>query len=102
MLTHPVFLGLRWVGLCCIKGEGCLEERLMPTARVQCTLYRCGSNEIGVAFIEYYVATWGLMHVDSPVFLGLHWLCWVGLCCIRGEGCLGKEINGISTPTARV
>ena len=41
-----------------------------------------------------------LRSLDSP--WGLHWLCWAGLCCIRGEVCLGREINGISTPTARV
>ena len=37
-----------------------INEISTPTARVQCTLYRGGS----------YVATWGLMHVDSPCVPG--------------------------------
>ena len=67
MLTHPVFLGTPLAllsGLCCIRGEGCLGREIneisTPTARVQCTLYRGGSD----------VATWGLMHVDSPCVPG--------------------------------
>ena len=36
------------------------NEISTPTARVQCTLYRGGSD----------VATWGLMHVDSPCVPG--------------------------------
>ena len=52
------------MGLCCIRGEGCLGREIneisTPTARVQCTLYRGGSD----------VATWGLMHADSPCVPG--------------------------------
>ena len=36
------------------------------------------------------------------MFLGTPLALLSGLCCIRGEGCLGREINEISTPTARV
>ena len=52
-----------------------------PTARVQCTLYRGGSD----------VATWGLMHVDPPCIHGTPLALLGGALLHKRGGVFGKR-----------